>query len=106
MTVETYLVHGAQLLAPCDMPDDIQVSVIEYAKQAVAKYDVDRKGSEAAEYIKKYLESEFEPHWHVVIGNNFGSYVVHDEQRFIYFKLASRCFLIYKAGRGSRPCYN
>jgi len=106
MTVETVFVDGAEILVPCDMPDDLQRGIIECAKIAASKFDVDRNGASAAEYIKKHLDEELEPHWHVVIGNNFGSYVVHDQMRFIYFKLNSRCYLIYKSGNGARPSYN
>jgi dynein light chain LC8-type len=89
-------VAGARVETPCDMPDHILKDIIELAAQSSSKFDVDREGAAAAQYIKSALDVKHEPHWHVVIGNGFGSYVIHESQRYVYFHLNKRAFMIYK----------
>lgn len=38
------------------------------------------------------------PTWHVVVGTNYGSHVVHQTKNFIYFYLGPKAFLIFKSG--------
>lgn len=38
------------------------------------------------------------PTWHVVIGTNFGSHVVHATKNFIYFYLGPKAILLFKSG--------
>ena len=38
------------------------------------------------------------PTWHVVIGTNYGSHVVHATKHFIYFYLGPKAILIFKSG--------
>ncbi len=97
------IVGEADIQIQSDMPDAMQAEIIEIAGQVSIKFDVDKQGSFAAESIKTELDKKFQPHWHVVIGNGFGAYVIHESQRFLYFKLRGRFYMIYKAGTGSIP---
>jgi dynein light chain LC8-type len=99
------MVSEFELLKPCDMPDSLQDLIVHLAENAAKDYDVDHQGAQAAEYIKKSLDEKADPHWHVIIGNNFGCYAIHEKQRFMYFKLRGRCYMVYKAGRGPNPVY-
>ena len=38
------------------------------------------------------------PTWHVVIGTNYGSHVVHATKHFIYFYLGPKAVLLFKSG--------
>lgn len=38
------------------------------------------------------------PTWHVVVGTNFGSHVVHQTKNFVYFNIGAINFLVYKSG--------
>ena len=53
---------------------------------------------EVAEKIKKHFDELWAPHWHVVIGKNFGSFVHHETKRYVYFYLNDKAVMIYKAG--------
>lgn len=55
-------------------------------------------GALIAEKIKKHFDETWSPHWHVVIGRNFGSFVNHETKRFVYFYLADKAVMIHKAG--------
>lgn len=47
--------------------------------------------------IKQYLDIEYGPSWHVIVGNSFGSYVTHMSGNFAFFQLGSDwAFLTYK----------
>ena len=54
--------------------------------------------SVAAKAIKLNLDKKFGGVWHVVVGRNFGSEVIHEEKNFIYFYLRNTGFMIWKAG--------
>lgn len=101
-TQNTFRFHGAEVNKPCDMPDKLLSDIITISKEASLKFDVDREGTQAAEHIKKSLDDKYHPHWHVVIGNAFGSHVIHEKHHFTYFRFNERSYLIYKAGTGPR----
>lgn len=56
------------------------------------------QGLTIAENIKKHFDEAWGPHWHVVIGKNFGSFVNHETGRFLYFYWRDKAVMIYKAG--------
>jgi dynein light chain LC8-type len=55
-------------------------------------------GLACAEKIKRHLDAKWEPHWHVIIGRNFGTFVTHETKMFIYFYLGDKAVMVYKAG--------
>ena len=38
------------------------------------------------------------PTWHVIVGTNYGTHVVHATKNFIYFYLGPKAILIFKSG--------
>mmetsp|Transcript_17336 Transcript_17336/g.24289 ORF Transcript_17336/g.24289 Transcript_17336/m.24289 type:complete len:123 (-) Transcript_17336:244-612(-) len=50
-----------------------------------------------AKKIKLLFDQEYTPTWHVVVGKNFGSHVVHESRKFVYFYLGSLAVLIFKS---------
>ena len=89
----------ARVMVPLDMPDNLVEVILALAKEAVKTFDVDRAGADAAKFMKEKLDASYAPHWHVVVGNSFGSNVVHESRCFIYFYLGSRAFLVFKMGQ-------
>jgi len=78
-----------------DMSDEMEKDAIEVATYALNEYMVE---STMANYIKKEFDKKYSPTWHVVIGTNFGSHVVHATKNFIYFYLGPKAILIFKSG--------
>jgi len=78
-----------------DMSDEMEKDAIEVATYALNEYTVE---STMANYIKKEFDKKYSPTWHVVIGTNFGSHVVHATKNFIYFYLGPKAILIFKSG--------
>ena len=98
-TDEWMNVNGALVRLPIDMADDMLSAIVAISVKCGTEFDLDKQGQSAAEYIKRKLDERFAPHWHVTIGNSFGSYVIHEGKKFVYFYLNKRAFLIYKMGQ-------
>ncbi len=94
------VIDGAKVFWPCDMPDDILTHVIKVSKEALTGKDPGKQGVAIAEAIQKQLNQRWDPHWHVVVGQHFGSHTVHDQQRFVHLYLGPYAIMAYKAGRG------
>jgi dynein light chain LC8-type len=93
------MVADARVKWPCDMPDDMLAHVISVGKQALQGRDPGREGAVIAEAIKRQLDVKWGNHWHVVVGQHFGSHVVHEAARFVYFYVGQHALLVYKSGR-------
>ena len=51
-----------------------------------------------AKHIKCDLDSNKGGVWHVIVGKNFGCYVTHDRNNFLYFSIADISFLVFRIG--------
>lgn len=111
-----------------DMPDDMQQDAVDYAMQAMGKYNIEK---DIAAYVKKAcqiidqtrvafmknddscmiflltfffffalqeFDKKYNPTWHCIVGRNFGSYVTHETKHFIYFYLGQVAILLFKSG--------
>ncbi|PHJ25408.1 dynein light chain type 1 [Cystoisospora suis] len=95
---EDYIIwKGAKLLWPVDMPDYLVDYTVTRSKKLIEELNPDKSSSLIAETLKKELDQKWGLYWHVTVGKNFGSYVVHQKRRFVYFTLGHVSFLIYKA---------
>ncbi|CAJ0584391.1 unnamed protein product, partial [Mesorhabditis spiculigera] len=82
-----------------DMPQEMQDDAIELAQQAIDKFRLEKNAiQEMAAFIKAEFDKRHYPSWQVVVGSNFGSYVTHETNRFIYFYIAHIAFMLYKTG--------
>ncbi|VDP69984.1 unnamed protein product [Echinostoma caproni] len=78
-----------------DMSNDMQEDAVQTAAYAIDKYQVEK---DIAAHLKKEFDRRYNPTWHCIVGKNFGSYVTHETQNFIYFYLQDRAFLLFKSG--------
>jgi len=81
-------------LKASDLPEEIQVKLFELAKQSLS-YKVEK---DIATFLKKELDQQYGPTWHVIVGKSFGSYVTHEQGFFIYFYIGDLAFLVFKSG--------
>ena len=90
---------GAQVLWPVDMPDDMLEDAILVSKKTMDEYEFETDGVEIAKTVKAHMDKKYEPNWHVFLGKQFGSHVIHEKNRFVYFTFDHNniSFLIYKA---------
>jgi len=63
--------------------------------QAIVKWNLEK---DIAACIKKECDAKFGPQWHCIVGSNFGSYVTHETNYFIYFYVNKMAVLLFKAG--------
>jgi dynein light chain LC8-type len=63
--------------------------------QAFEKYSVEK---DIAENIKKEFDKKHGATWHCIVGRNFGSYVTHETNHFVYFYLDQKAVLLFKSG--------
>lgn len=56
-----------------------------------------RSGLDCAEAIKTDFDKRWGPHWHVIIGRNFGSFVTHETKNMIFFYLSDKAIMMFKS---------
>ncbi|VVT53761.1 uncharacterized protein SAPINGB_P003736 [Magnusiomyces paraingens] len=83
------------MIKASDMADDMQSQIIELAQTAIQKYSVEK---DIAGFLKKELDRNYGATWHAVVGKNFGSYVTHESNYFLYFYVGPLAFLLFKTG--------
>ena len=78
-----------------DMPDDMVQTVFNITHKFLINNTVQK---DIARHIKIEIDKLYEPIWHCVVGKNYGSYITHEPQRFIYFKADNNDITLFKAG--------
>ena len=46
--------------------------------------------------IKKHLDDKWRPHWHCIIGKNFGCYATHEAKKCVYFYHNDVAVMLFK----------
>lgn len=77
------------------MKDDMQKEAVDIAIAAFERNNVEK---DVAEHIKKEFDKKHGPTWHCIVGRNFGSYVTHETNHFVYFYLDQKAVLLFKSG--------
>ena len=77
-----------------EMNKEMQQDAIDCAKVALEKFNIEK---DIADYIKKEFDKKYNPSWHCVVGRNFGSYVTHEKEHFIYFYIGQVAVLLFKS---------
>ncbi|PVV01144.1 hypothetical protein BB560_004446 [Smittium megazygosporum] len=78
-----------------DMKEEVQNEVLEISKLAFEEHKLEK---DIAATIKKECDKKFGPTWHAIVGRNFGSYVTHETEHFIYFYYDKVAVLLFKSG--------
>ncbi|CAH8828082.1 unnamed protein product [Trichobilharzia szidati] len=78
-----------------DMQEEMQQYAVDLAAQVMDKYLIEK---DFATYVKKEFDKKYGPTWQCIVGKNFGSYVTHETNYFIYFYLNNVAFLLFKSG--------
>ncbi|XP_015573255.1 dynein light chain 2, cytoplasmic [Ricinus communis] len=83
------------IIKNADMKVDMQKEAVDIAIAAFEKNNVEK---DVAEHIKKEFDRRHGPTWHCIVGRNFGSYVTHETNHFVYFYLDQKAVLLFKSG--------
>lgn len=89
---------GAKVLWPAEITDDVMEAAIRETLSALRDYDQQTEGEKIAEYLKNYMDENFEPNWHVTFGENFGCFATHEKKKFLFFYINKLAFLFFKIG--------
>ncbi|CCW68622.1 unnamed protein product [Phytomonas sp. Hart1] len=77
---------------------DMKKSMVNYAIQCA--HESLTKGNneqEVAALIKAEFDKKYGPTWNCFVGRNFGSYVTHEENHYIYFYIGQVGILLFKS---------
>ncbi|CAH8476533.1 unnamed protein product [Heterobilharzia americana] len=77
-----------------DMPKSMQSIAVDCCAAACEHFKEDK---EIAKYIKKEFDKQFGGIWQCVVGKDFGCYISHKENSFIYFHLHLNAVLLFQA---------
>ncbi|KAF7837804.1 dynein light chain 2, cytoplasmic-like [Senna tora] len=83
------------IIKSADMLPDMQKEAVDIAVNAFEKHNIEK---DVAEHIKKEFDKRHGPTWHCIVGRNFGSYVTHETNHFVYFYLDQKAVLLFKSG--------
>ncbi|XP_009414896.2 uncharacterized protein LOC103995888 [Musa acuminata AAA Group] len=83
------------VLKSIDMSEKMRNDAIDCSRAAFEKHRLEK---EIAEYIKKEFDKKYGQTWHCIVGRNFGSYVTHETNHFLYFYVDSKAVLLFKSG--------
>lgn len=75
-------------------PEELQNYIFEQV--TLITKDSNKPEKEIAAILKKNLDQNQGHVWHVIVGNDFGSYITHEAGKFIYFYIGERAYLIFK----------
>uniref|UniRef100_A0AC34PUI9 Dynein light chain n=1 Tax=Panagrolaimus sp. JU765 TaxID=591449 RepID=A0AC34PUI9_9BILA len=76
-----------------DMSESLQAEVFQVANEALSKFKIEK---DVAVFIKEEFDKRHGSSWHCVVGRNFGSFVSHETNTFIYFYLNHVAIMLYK----------
>ncbi|CAL4947342.1 unnamed protein product [Urochloa decumbens] len=89
------MLEGKAMVEDTDMPAKMQAQAMAAASRALDRFDVLDCRSIAA-HIKKEFDTIHGSGWQCVVGSSFGCYFTHSKGTFIYFRLESLRFLVFK----------
>ncbi len=82
------------MIKAVEMPDELKDSAVAVCKKALESGGGE---SEIAKRIKTEFDELHGPIWHCFVGRNYGSFVTHEKQRFIYIYMGNQAVLLFKS---------
>lgn len=81
-----------------DASEEMKSMAVSTARVALEQ----KTNKDRAEYIKKHFDKTYATSsspgkWHCIVGTDFGSYVTHESQNFVFFQIGAYFVLIFKA---------
>lgn len=75
------------------MSPEMVEDVLSVTQSALKTHKVEK---DIAQFIKTEFDSKYGSTWHCIVGKDFGSFVTHQSNHFIYFYLEGYAFLLFK----------
>ncbi|CAD6193561.1 unnamed protein product [Caenorhabditis auriculariae] len=83
-----------------NMPRHMEELACSHAAKAMQTYNLEH---DIARYLKTAFDREFGPDWHCICGRHFGSFVTFEPNNFIYFRIGTIAFMLYKTTSSRLP---
>ncbi len=80
-----------------DMTEEMKKSAVQVCQSAMEGGGKEKE-KDIAGHIKKNFSQLHGPTWHCIVGRNFGSFVTHETNGFIYLYVGKNAVLLFKAG--------
>ncbi|KAA0193978.1 Dynein light chain type [Fasciolopsis buskii] len=77
----------------CTMNDEMLEEAVTTAVEAMEKFDQNR---DVATYIKRQFDKKYNATWHCIVGRDYGSFISHEAEHFVDFRLGDRAVLLYR----------
>ena len=77
------------------MAVELQQDATDWALQAFEKSG--NTEQDVANFLKREFDKTYSPAWHCVVGRNFGSYVSHESDHYIYFYVGQTAVLLFRS---------
>jgi dynein light chain LC8-type len=77
-----------------DLDQTKMAAAVEAAQ--LAMYEQPHRQFEQAKAIKDHFDKAYGPAWHVIVGENYASFVTHEFGTMVYFSVGSTNILVFK----------
>ncbi|THD21474.1 Dynein light chain type [Fasciola hepatica] len=77
----------------CTMSDEMLEDAVFTAVEAMEKFEQNR---DVATYIKREFDRKHSETWHCIVGRDYGSFISHEAEHFVDFRLGDRAVLLYR----------
>lgn len=78
-----------------DMNKEMINEVIETAKRAIEKYEIER---DIAKYIKDHFDRYYYPNWHCIVGRHYASIITYESRHYINLVIGEVEITLFKFG--------
>ncbi|CAI5447798.1 unnamed protein product [Caenorhabditis angaria] len=82
------------------MPLHMEQEACSLAAKAITTYHLEH---DIARHLKTTFDKQHGPDWHCICGKHFGSFVTFEPQNFIYFRIGTIAFMLFKTTLQNLP---
>ena len=88
---------GAKVSTPCDMShDQLKNTILKVKSVLKVLIPGEEPNKSMSEEIKVWLDENYGPRWHVILGRNFGAHIVHQKHTYAFFYIDQIAVLVCK----------
>lgn len=84
---------GSAVIKIVEMPKNMENFAILCAQEGLTK---SYNEQQVAAFIKKEFDGKYGPTWNCFVGRNFGSFVTHEQNHYIYFYVGQMGIVLFK----------
>ncbi|KAA3673344.1 hypothetical protein P879_06496 [Paragonimus westermani] len=77
----------------CTMNDEMLEEAVAVSSEAMQQFTLNK---DIAAYVKREFDKKYDKSWHCVVGRDYGSFVTHETEHFVDFRLEGLAFLLFK----------